>query len=392
MENRKPLFYDLTLREGSQVLKNFWNIEQKESVFLQLLKLGVQIIEVGFSGSSKEDFEACRHLASIASPEVIVSGLARAKEQDILRIAEALKKAGRTRIHVFISFSPFHMRNVLKKTPEEVRKTAVEAVDFARGLLGENQEVQFSVEHFGDCAENLSFVVDALQDVAAAGATIINLSNTVERTRPLQFVGMIKTVFENLPGVTPSVYCHNDLGMGTATAVESFFAGASQLECSLNGLGNQAGSASLFEVAMSLYNCGVQVPLDMSSLYETARMLAGSAPLPLRDERTFSGFDGQVSRGRIQQEGTGKTCGMKRGAVRPADPSRIGGGGGGHPVFTSQSGKMLIYDMIRQAGYAITVEDALRIFPAARKKAEEMGGLPLKYLLNLYISESMKSR
>lgn len=392
MENRKPLFYDLTLREGTQVLKHSWNIEQKECVFLQLLKLGVQVIEIGFSGSNEADFEACRHLASIAPPEVIVSGLARAKEQDILMIAEALKKASRTRIHVFISFSPFHMRNVLKKTPEEVRKTAVEAVDFARGLLGENQEVQFSVEHFGDCAENLPFVIDALQDVVAAGATIINLSNTVERTRPLQFVGMMKTVFENLPGVTPSVYCHNDLGMGTATAVESFFAGASQLECSLNGLGNPTGSASLCDVAMSLYNCGVQVPLDMSALYETARMLAGTERLPLHDERTLPGYDRPVSRGRIHQDGTGKACGKGKGAVRSVAPSLMGGGGVGHPVFTSQSGKMAIYDMIRQAGYAITVEDALRIFPAARKKADEMGGLPLKYLLNLYISESMKSR
>jgi len=391
MGNLRPLFYDVTLRDGNQALKNPWNTRQKETVFLQLLKLGVQAVEVGFSGSSNMDFDACRHLASIAPCEVIVAGLARAKEKDILKVAEALAKANRKRIHTFIAFSPFHMENVFKKSPRDVRKIAVEAVGFARSLLGENQEIQFSVEHFGDCSENLLFVIDSLQEIVAAGATVINLSNTVERTRPLKFVEMMKTVFENLPdGVMSSVHCHNDLGMATATAVESYFAGASQLECSLNGLGERAGVASLYEVAMSLYNCGVDVPLDLSGFYETARLLAGMSRIPIPEKCPLIGSDTLVHRSGIHQDGACKTRGMKKGAYRTVDPSLIGRGGSERLRFTSQSGKMAIYDMIRKAGYAITIEDALRILPAARKKAEEMGELPFEVLLNLYISESVK--
>jgi len=391
MVNRKPLFYDVTLRDGNQALKNPWNTRQKEIIFMQLLKLGVPAIEVGFSGSSQMDFKACRHLALIAPPGIIVAALARAKEKDILKVAEALTGANRKRIHTFIAFSPFHMKNVLKKSPRDVRKIAVEAVGFARSLLGENQEIQFSVEHFGDCSENLPFVIDTLQEIVAAGATVINLSNTVERTRPLKFVEMMKTVFENLPdGVTSSVHCHNDLGMATATAVESYFAGAVQLECSLNGLGERAEIASLYEVAMSLYNCGVDVPLDMSGFYETARLLAGMSRIPIHEKCPLMGSDALVHRSGINQDGACKTSGMKKGAYGTVDPSLIGRGGSERLSFTSQSGKMAIYEMIRRAGYAITIEDAVRILPAARKEAEKMGELPLEVLLNLYI-KSVKS-
>jgi len=391
MVNRKPLFYDVTLRDGNQALKNPWNTRQKEIIFMQLLKLGVPAIEVGFSGSSQMDFKACRHLALIAPPGIIVAALARAKEKDILKVAEALTGANRKRIHTFIAFSPFHMENVLKKSPLDVRKIAVEAVGFARSLLGEGQEVQFSVEHFGDCSENLPFVIDSLQEIVAAGASIINLSNTVERTRPLKFVDMMKTVFENLPaGVMPSVHCHNDLGMATATAVESYFAGATQLECSLNGLGERAGIANLYEVAMSLYNCGIEVSLDISGFYETARLLAGMSQIPIHEKSPLIGSDALVHRSGIHQDGVSKTSGMKKGAYRPVDPSLIGRGGSERLRFTSQSGKMAIYEMIRKAGYAITIEDAVRILPAARKEAEKTGELSLDVLLNLYI-QSVKS-
>jgi 2-isopropylmalate synthase len=392
MESRRPFFYDVTLRDGNQALKKPWNARQKETIFLQLIKLGVQAIEVGFSGSSDMDFDACRHLALIAPPTVIVAGLARAKEKDILKVAEALAEASSKRIHTFITFSPFHMENVLKRSPGDVRKIAVEAVGIARNILGDGQEIQFSVEHFGDCSENLPFVIESLQEIAAAGATVINLSNTVERTRPLKFVEMMKTVFENLPdGVIPSVHCHNDLGMATATTVESFFAGASQLECSLNGLGERAGISSLYEVAMSLYNCGVNVPLDMSRFYETAHLLAGMSRIPIHEKCPLIGSEVLVHRSGIHQDGAGKTRGMKKGAYRTVDPSLIGRDGSERMKFTSQSGKMAIYEIIHKAGYAITIEDALRILPAARKKAEEMGELPLEVLLNLYINESVKS-
>ncbi|MCK5176468.1 MAG: 2-isopropylmalate synthase, partial [Candidatus Aenigmarchaeota archaeon] len=182
--DKKPFFYDITLRDGNQALKKPWNTEQKEIIFNELVKLGVQAVEVGFSGSSDMDFEACQHLAKIAPDNIVISGLARAMEKDIEKVADAVKYAAKPRIHTFIAFSPFNMKYVLKKDPLDVRKTAVEAIKYAKSLIGDKGEVQFSVEHFGDCSENLDFVIDSLQECVEAGATTINLPNTVERTRP----------------------------------------------------------------------------------------------------------------------------------------------------------------------------------------------------------------
>jgi 2-isopropylmalate synthase len=129
--------------------------------------------------------------------------------------------------------------------------------------MGEKGEVQFSVEHFGDCKENINFVIDTLQEIIASGASVINLPNTVERTRPLEFIKMIETVHNELPkDIIIAVHCHNDLGMATAATVESYFAGATQLECSLNGLGERAGNTNLYEVAIALHNSGVDVPFN----------------------------------------------------------------------------------------------------------------------------------
>lgn len=386
--NRKPFFYDITLRDGNQALKKPWNTKQKEVIFNELLKLGVQGIEVGFSGSNDMDFEACRHLAEIAPDNVVISGLARAVEKDIIKVAEAIKAAKQQRIHTFIALSPFNMEYVLRKDPKDIRKIAVNAVKYAKELMGPNGEVQFSVEHFGDCAENLNFVIDSVQECVAAGASVINLPNTVERTRPMDFIRMVEKVANELPKeVTIAVHCHNDLGMATATTVESFFAGATQLECSLNGLGERAGNTNLYEVAVSLNNSGVIVPLDFSRIYETALLVAEMSDIPVYEKSPLIGPDALAHRSGIHQDGVAKTKGMEKGAYRPINPSLIGRDDDEKLGFTSQSGKTAVYEIITRAGYPITIQEAIRITPFVKSKAEEMGELPLQEILTVYFKE-----
>lgn len=386
--DRKPFFYDITLRDGNQALKKPWNTEQKEIIFKELLKLGVQAVEVGFAGSNDMDFEACSHLAGIAPENVVIAGLARTVERDIIKVAEAIKHAPKPRIHTFIAMSPFSMKYVLKKDPMDVRKLAVDAVRYAKELMGEKGEVQFSVEHFGDCSENLSFVIDSLLEIAEAGANVLNLPNTVERYRPFQFTKMIETVRAAIPAnVVISVHNHNDLGMATATTVESFFAGADQLECCLNGLGERAGNTNLFEVAVALHNCGVEVPLNLGHIYEAALLTSEMAGVPIHEKAPLIGADALAHRSGIHQDGALKTQGMKKGAYRPIHPSLIGRDDGEKYGFTSQSGKTALYEIIKALGYPITVEETIRLVPIAKEQAEKLGELPYDSIEDIYLQE-----
>lgn len=386
--SRQPFFYDVTLRDGNQALKKPWNTREKELIFNQLLELGVQGIEVGFSGASDMDFEACHYLASIAPQNVVISGLARAMEKDIIKVAEAIKIAPKPRIHTFIAMSPFNMQYVLKKSPEDVRKIAVEAVKFAKTMIGEKGEVQFSVEHFGDCLENIGYVIDSLQEIVEAGASVINLPNTVERTRPLEFVNMISQVAKELPhNTTIAVHCHNDLGMATATTVESYFAGATQLECSLNGLGERAGNTNIYEVAVSLHNCGVDVPLNLSKIYETALLCAEMSKVGVYEKAALIGPDALAHRSGIHQDGALKTKDMEKGAYRPIHPSLIGRDDDEKLGFTSQSGKTAVYEIITKAGYPITMQESIRITPAIKEAAEKVGELTTRNIIDIYLRE-----
>ncbi|HSA07034.1 MAG TPA: alpha-isopropylmalate synthase regulatory domain-containing protein [Candidatus Gastranaerophilales bacterium] len=385
---RKPFFYDITLRDGNQALKKPWNTDQKEIIFKELVKLGVQAVEVGFSGSSDMDFEACQRLASIAPDNIVIAGLARAVEKDIIKVAEAIKSANKPRIHTFIAMSPFNMKYVLKKDPMDVRKTAVEAIKYAKSLMGEKGEVQFSVEHFGDCADNLNFVIDSLHECIEAGATTINLPNTVERNRPFELIRLVEKVKMALPdNIIISAHNHNDLGMATATTVESYFVGATQLECSLNGLGERAGNTNMYEVAIALHNSGVEVPLNLSQIYETAILTAEMANVPICEKAPLIGEDALAHRSGIHQDGAVKTQNMKKGAYRPIHPSLIGRDDAEKYGFTSQSGKTALYEIIKSKGYPITVEETIRLVPIAKEQAEKYGELPVESIEDIYIKE-----
>lgn len=388
MTNNKPFFYDVTLRDGNQALKKPWNTQEKEIIFNKLIELGVQGIEVGFSGASDMDFEACKYLADRAPNNVVISGLARAVKTDIDKVAEAIKNAPKPRIHTFIAMNPLGLEYVLKKPLSEVKKIAVDAVAYAKSVLPAHGEVQFSVEHFGDCRENLPDVIEALKDIVKAGAKIINLPNTVERFRPMDYIEMVRKVREALPeNVVVAVHCHNDLGMASATTVESYFVGATQLEVSLNGLGERAGNTNIYEVAVALHNSDVDVPLNMSVIYETALLTSEMANVPIWEKAPIIGHDALAHRSGIHQDGVVKTKHLDKGAYRAFNPELIGRTEAEKLGFTSQSGKTAIYELINATPYQITVQEAVYLQPFAKQKAESVGELSIKQLLKIYFDE-----
>lgn len=388
---RQPFFYDITLRDGNQSLKKPWNLNEKEFIFNKLVDFNVQAVEAGFPAASEMDFEACRRLAEIAPENIVISGLARAVEKDIKTAVECIKVCSLPRLHTFIAMSPFNMKYVLNKKPEEVRKTAVEAVSFAFGEMkkaNKNCQVQFSVEHFGDCMENLDYVIDTLKEVVKAGATVINLPNTVERTRVKTFVDMVEKVYEELPkDIMIAVHCHNDLGMATAATVESYFAGATQLECCLNGLGERAGNTNMYEVAVALHNSGVEVPLNLGEIYEMALVVAEMSKVPVAEKAPLIGPEALAHRSGIHQDGAVKTKDMEKGAYRPIHPTLIGRKDDEKIGFTSQSGKTAVFEIISDAGYPITMQEAVRITPIVKEAAEKVGELPTRNIIDIYFKE-----
>ena len=385
MNTKTPFFYDITLRDGNQSLKKPWNTFEKEIIFNHLTELGVQGVEVGFAAASDMDYEACSRLSEIANSNIVISALARCTQNDILKAAQSIEKATKKRIHTFIAMSPFNMQYVLNKSPQEIRKQAIEAVKYAKNLMGKKGEVQFSVEHFGDCYENIDFVIDSLKDIVKAGATIINLPNTVERTRPSIFVNLVEKVYKALPkDIVISVHNHNDLGMATATTVESYFRGAVQLECALNGLGERAGNTNMYEVAVALHNSGVKVPLNLSKIYELALTISDMSNVKIYEKAPLIGPDALSHRSGIHQDGAIKTKDMEKGAYRPIHPSLIGRKDDEKLGFTSQSGKTAIYEIISEAGYPITLGEAQRIAPVAKEAAEKIGELSTRNIIDIY--------
>lgn len=369
-----PFFMDVTLRDGNQALRKPWNLDQKETIFKQLLKLGVQGIEVGFASSNPQEFETCSRLSSIAPDNVVISSLSRAVEKEIGISWKAIRHASKPRIHIVYPISDFTIRNVLKLSPEKVLERISESVSFAKSLVGSKGEVQFSGEHFGDSLENLDFAAEAFRTALNYGADIVNLPNTVERYRPWLFVSMVKAVANMLPeNAKISVHTHNDLGMATATTVESYFSGAIQLETALNGLGERAGNTNTYEVAIALHNCGVDVPLNLSAIYETSRLVSYLSDIPIYEKAPLIGEDVISHRSGIHQDGVAKTRHLSKGAYRAFDATLIGRSEGDRIEFTNQSGRSAIFCILKDAGEDITLEQAEKLQPILKRISEDSG-------------------
>ncbi len=384
---KAPFWFDVTLRDGNQALKTPWNTGEKLAVFELLMNLGVGGIEVGYPGASQQDFDAFVQIARLAPEGVVITALARAEKKDIDRAIEALSYVEKAtpRLHTFIGMSPFHMDHVLQKPPLVVFETALQNVVYARRHLGAQAQIQFSPEHFGDCLANLDWVKEKLGLIAQNGADVINLPNTVERYRPAVFAEMVRQVALAMPSATTlAVHCHNDLGMGTATTVESYFAGARQLEVTLNGLGERAGNSNLSEVAVALQNNGVDVGLNLEAIYGAALKIAKYSGVPIHKKAPLVGAEVFVHRSGIHQNGSDKTQDLIKGAYRPIDPKLIGRAGDEELRFTSQSGHSAVRAIIMEQGEDISDEDARLLQPALKAVSGKRGELDPEELLLVY--------
>lgn len=273
---RKIKIFDTTLRDGEQSPGCSMNLQEKLDAARQLQRLGVDIIEAGFAASSKGDFDAIAAIAKNVKGVVICS-LARCLRSDIDAAAEALKDAEKPRIHVFIATSEIHMEHKLKMTGEQVLSAVKDCVAYAKSKCG---DVQFSAEDA--TRSDRDFLCTVLSAAIEAGATTVNVPDTVGYSTPAEMAQLISYVKNNVKGienVTVAAHCHNDLGLAVANSLSALSAGAGQVECTVNGMGERAGNAALEEIVMGIKVrgdvLGLYTDIDTTQIYRSSRLIYG---------------------------------------------------------------------------------------------------------------------
>jgi len=303
MGNRVYIF-DTTLRDGEQSPGVSLNKHEKLEIAKQLARLKVDIIEAGFPIASKGDFEGVMEIAKRVKGPVI-AGLARANKKDIDVAWEAVRYSEHPRIHTFIATSDIHMKYKLKMTPDQVVERAVDAVKYAKKYTS---DVEFSAEDA--VRSDVKFLIRIFTEAIKAGATVINVPDTVGYTTPWEFGQLIKELKENIPDldkVVVSVHCHNDLGMAVANSLAAVKNGANQIECAVNGLGERAGNASLEEIVMALNTrkdffkkeCNV----DTTQIYRTSRLVSTLTGMPIQPNKAIVGDNAFAHESGIHQHG-----------------------------------------------------------------------------------------
>ena len=296
--------FDTTLRDGEQSPGCSMNLSEKLEMALQLERLGVDVIEAGFAIASPGDFQAVSQISKHVK-NTRVASLSRALIKDIDAAAEALKNAAYPRIHTFIATSDIHMQYKLKKTPEEVLQTAVEVVKYAKKYCG---DVEFSAEDAS--RSNPAFLYRLFEAVIDAGATVINVPDTVGYTSPEEFFALIKGVRENVSNIHKvdlSVHCHNDLGLAVANSLSAIRAGATQIECAINGIGERAGNAALEELVMNLdvrkdfYN--IETNIKTKEIYKTSKLLSSITGIKVQPNKAIVGENAFAHESGIHQHG-----------------------------------------------------------------------------------------
>ena len=304
MMNNQLIIFDTTLRDGEQSPGASMTRDEKVRIAKILERMRVDVIEAGFPVASPGDFEAVQAVAQTVTDST-VCGLARAVEKDIDRAAEAVKPAKRGRIHTFIATSPIHMRDKLRMQPEQVLERAVWAVKRARGYT---DDVEFSPEDAG--RSEIDFLCRVLEAVIDAGATTVNIPDTVGYNLPHQFGGLIKTLIERVPNADKavfSVHCHNDLGLAVANSLSAVLNGARQVECTINGLGERAGNAALEEIVMTvrtrrdLFDCDTR--LDTTQIVPASRLVANITGFAVQPNKAIVGANAFAHESGIHQDG-----------------------------------------------------------------------------------------
>jgi len=308
MDKEKLIIFDTTLRDGEQSPGASMTRDEKIRIARALESMKVDIIEAGFPIASDGDFEAVKAVAEIVRDST-VCGLARAVKKDIERAGEAIKPANSGRIHTFLATSPIHMKHKLRMTPDDVVEAAVKAVRMARAYT---DNIEFSPEDAGRSEPD--FLCRIIEAVITEGATTINIPDTVGYNIPHQFGELIKQLIERVPNSDKavfSVHCHNDLGLAVANSLSAVLAGARQVECTINGLGERAGNASLEEIIMAVRTRKDAFPcdstLDTTQILTCSKLVAGITGFNVQPNKAIVGANAFAHESGIHQDGVLKS-------------------------------------------------------------------------------------
>jgi 2-isopropylmalate synthase len=305
MAGQRIAVFDTTLRDGEQSPGCSMNLAEKVRMAQQLETLGVDIIEAGFPIASDGDFAAVKAVAAECR-NVTVAALCRTSEQDVLRAAEALEEAARPRIHTFVATSDLHLEYKLKKSRSEVLEMTRQAVALARECA---EEVEFSAEDA--TRSDVDYLCEVFATAVDAGATVINVPDTVGYTMPTEFSQLVRRVRDQVVGnrsdITISVHCHDDLGLGVANTLAAIEAGARQVECTINGIGERAGNASLEEIVMAMKvradYLAFDTRVETQQLYPTSQMLSSIIGCSVQPNKAIVGRNAFAHEAGIHQHG-----------------------------------------------------------------------------------------
>ena len=354
----RVVIFDTTLRDGEQSPGATMNRDEKIQVARALARMKVDVIEAGFPIASRGDHDSVKAIAEQVEGSIIC-GLARSLEGDILSAASAVKNAQRPRIHVFLATSQIHRKFKLKKAKAEIVKQAAEAVQMARTHC---DDVEFSPEDASRTEPE--FLCEVVEAVIAAGATTVNIPDTVGYAVPGQFGPLIQTLFKKVPNINDaviSVHCHNDLGLAVANSLVAVEAGARQVECTINGIGERAGNASLEEIVMALRTrkdaFGPTTNIDTTRLYPTSRLVSKVTGIHVQRNKAIVGENAFAHEAGIHQDGILK----ERITYEIMQPSDVGVERT-KLVLGKHSGRHAFAERLKELGYDLTAEDIDRAF------------------------------
>lgn len=369
-DKNRVIIFDTTLRDGEQALQSSLSVRQKLQIALSLEQLGVDIIEAGFPVSSPGDMESVRTIGQNVK-NATVCGLSRCVDKDIDAVYEALKGTDHYRIHTFIATSSIHVQEKLRKGFDDIVQMAVNSVKRARNYT---DDVEFSCEDAGRTPiDNLCRMVEA---AIAAGATTVNIPDTVGYTLPLEFGGIIENLFNRVPNIDKaviSVHCHNDLGMATANSLTALQFGARQIECAVNGLGERAGNCPLEEVVMAIktrqaYFGGLYTGIDAKSIARTSQVVANLCNEPVPPHKAIVGSNAFAHSSGIHQDGVLKN----RSTYEIITPESVGFTDN-NLHMTARSGRHMIKNCLERMGYHEGTYDLNDVYRRFLKLADRKG-------------------
>ena len=379
----RVIIFDTTLRDGEQAAGGMLNAREKLEIAKQLERLNVDVIEAGFPISSPGDFEAVRLIANEVRTPTICA-LARAHPDDIDRAWEAIKEAAHPRIHVFLSASDIHLVYQLKKSREEVLETAREMVAKAKKYT---DDIEFSP--MDASRTEPEYIYQILEAVIDAGATTVNIPDTVGYAIPGEFGNLIEGIIKNVPNIKKavvSVHCHDDLGLAVANSLEAVKRGARQVECTINGIGERAGNASLEEIVMAIktrkdfFNLTTNV--NTSQIYKISRLVSELTGFVVQPNKAIIGANAFRHESGIHQDGV-----IKMPITYEIMDPRTVGIPASSLVLGKLSGRHAFKERLAELGYSLSEEDFNRAFAAFKELADKKKGITDRDIESLIAEE-----